>query len=216
MAEENQEPQGNEELEALKAKVGEFRDSNVALKESLEKEQAAREAQQAEIDALKARVTEGDKAQTEKQTLAERLEALERANAAKDEALRAEQAKGRESAKREALTAEFLRRNGNNATAAKDAAALAMADWDLGEDGTLKPTGTEFDAEGNKITPAKYAEAFLLERPHFAGKSSGDGRQAGDGFDGQGRRVVDGNDPVALGEYAEEIAAGNAVLAPTE
>lgn len=195
-----------DEIKAIKAQLAEFRQTNIEILKE-------RDALKAQVGDLSAEAEKGRAAQTERQTLAERMEALETAIRAKDEQLQAEQAKSREQAKRDALQAEFLRRNGNDARAAADAAALAMGDWQIGEDGALKPTGSEYDAEGNKVTPAKYAESFLLERPHFAGRSTGDGRQGGDGRDAQGRRVVDPTDPVALGQYADEIASGDAVLA---
>ena len=210
-----------EEATALKAQVDEFRDTNRRLIREQNEATEAQKAMQEQIDKLTAAAEDATKgkqsADEEKTTLAQRIENLESANRAKDEALEAERAKGRETSKRDALAKAFIDRNGNDAKAAADAADLAMRDWQIDAEGNLKPTGQEFDAEGNKITLNKYAEGFLLERPHFAGKSTGDGRgKTGDGFTADGKEIVDPKDPVAMGLAHMKINSGDAVYAETE
>lgn len=195
------------------AKIKELRNTNIEVLKERDSLQATVEQMQQQLADLSAAADAGQRAAEEKQTLAQRIEALETANRTATEALEAEKAKGRESMLRDTLTQAFAERNGGDARAAADAAALAVGEWEVGTDGQLTHKTQPYNADtGQAVTPGEYAAQFLLDRPHFAGRSTGDGRQGLDGRDAQGRRVVDPTDPVALGQYADEIASGEAVL----
>lgn len=210
--EETTDEETTTEESSAAAKIKELRNTNIEVMKERDRLKTEFETMKAQLQALQSAADSSTKKATtdaeEKKSLAQRLEALEAAKAAADQALAAERAKTRTSHIRDTLASAFAERNGGDAKAAADAAALALPEWEMADDGSLRHRTQPYSADsGKQVTPGEYATAFLVERPHFAGRSSGDNRRAGRLVNG--KPAVNATDPEALGRYAEAIAKGD-------
>lgn len=188
------------------AKLEEFRANN----RKLFNENATLKAQMDELMQTVNSLKEApEKAEVEKKTLADRIEALERSNKAKDEALAQERERTKASRIKDELVRHFSEQG--DPKAARDAAALVADQFDLSETGQLlRRVNGEVqlskERPGEPQDAAEFVSEFLIERPYFAGRSTGDNRRTGRTVNG--KPAIDGRDPHALGRYAEQIANG--------
>lgn len=161
--------------------------------------------------------TQGQKVENEKKTLAERLENLEKAIRAKDEALAEKEAQQRAATLRESIK-KAAAATGARSAALDDISTLAVADgwgFDDGGNAVRKVNGETVFSEsnpGNPQTAEEYAAELVQRKPWLFEASSGDGARGGAGVARPGVRVIDKNDPLAIGKAADDILKGKAIV----
>lgn len=93
-----------------------------------------------------------------------------------------------------------------NPSALPDLLGRGRSVFAMAEDGTLKPASQDQD-----LTMKSWLLSLVDSAPHLFESAKGGGA-TGSGGGGGGKRVIDGSDPVALGQHAEAIRKGEVTV----
>jgi len=200
----------------LAQQLEEFRTNNRELFNKNRQFEADAIALRNDIEALSAEKKALDEQAAEKnrgsETQESRIVGLEEARRLAVEEVAKEKKINKTNQIRAALV-EALGDQGATMDAAGDAAQLALSDWDMDASGELeyKLNGKivySHATPGSNLLPPEWASQMREKKPYFFPPSRGDGAAAHGLSVLNGKPAVDGNDAVALGRYAAEIAAG--------
>lgn len=95
----------------------------------------------------------------------------------------------------------------------------ARSTFQLDEEGKLVPKNakgeTVFGAKGEPMTLDEWGRSLLKDAPYLFEASQGSGATGGGKKEThEGKIIVDGSDPLAVGKFAKEIADGRAIVTP--